>query len=68
MTDLPIRKIVLEMSMPALRELVGVIRARPDVSAIEMTTRQEVETADELYRTDYEGSLGKLLEILPSAP
>lgn len=52
--DSTLRKIVLEMGADALKDLIGIIKARPDVAAVEIVMTSDVVAMDKYYHENRE--------------
>ncbi len=49
--DFSIKEIILNMSPEALEEILKVIRARPDIAAVDVVTYDEVRDMDQKYKS-----------------
>ncbi len=56
--DSTLRKIVLEMGAEALKDLIRIIKARPDVVAIDLTMSEDVAMMDKYYNANREALAG----------
>lgn len=56
--NIPLKKIIEEMSLDAVQEVLDVIRKRNDIACLIVTTQKEVEEMDEYYRTHFDELYG----------
>jgi hypothetical protein len=58
MNDFSLKQLIQEMSLEGALEVVSILRDRPDIASILVTTQKEMDEMDAYYKTHFEELMG----------